>query len=503
MALQIGEEIGPYRIVDRLGSGGMAIVYKAHQPRLDRHVALKVLHAMFMQDENFLSRFEREARIVARLDHPGIVPIYDYDEHNGQPYLVMKFVEGETLKQVLRGSPLASAAILRILMPVASALDYAHGQGILHRDVKPSNILIDERGQAHLTDFGLARLVKAGESTMSAEVMLGTPHYISPEQAQGGIDLGPGTDVYSLGIVLYEMVTGQVPFAGETSYAIIHHHIYMPPPAPRSINPNISPEVERVLLRALAKNPEERYATPGELIEDYRRAVSGEPVQAQPPPRQSAPPPERIPAPAADEGTWGEVERELREAGSEIKRELTKAFHEVDEALDGKLSRLSWRPGAKWTTDAYGNQGFFTQDELDAIEASMSQEERIRRRVKKRMEERVGLMSHLAAYVLVNLVLWFIWVASGAGFPWPLFPTVFWGIGMFAHWSDYYYKYGGGLEKREAMIRREMEREGLGDRYGGKRKRDYDDREVRLSEDGELTDSFVDEIEHRNKRKRR
>jgi len=273
MSFNIGDTIGPYRIVDQIGQGGMATVFKAYHPNLDRYVAFKVLHPAFTEDPNFLERFKREAQIVARLEHPAIIPIFDYADIGGQPYLVMKFVEGETLKARMKRQPLTLAETIRILEVVADALNYAHAQGILHRDIKPSNIMLDKNGTPYIADFGLARIAQAGESTLSQDMMLGTPQYISPEQAQGLRDLGPSTDIYSLGVVLYEIVVGRVPFNADTPYAIVHDHIYKPLPMPSRINPEVPPAVERVLLKALAKNPQDRYATATDMVAAFRQAV--------------------------------------------------------------------------------------------------------------------------------------------------------------------------------------------------------------------------------------
>lgn len=277
MPFSTGENVGPYRIIEKLGQGGMATVFKAYHPALDRYVAIKVLHSAFRDDSNFLARFEREARIVAKLDHPNIVPIYDFAEHEGQPYLVMQFIEGETLKARLRNGPLGPEEVLEVLRAVGSALAYAHGRGILHRDIKPSNVILTPGGRIYLTDFGLARMVKTGESTLSRDMMVGTPQYISPEQAKGDTKLDACTDIYSLGVVLYELLVGDVPFRADTPFAIIHDHIFTPLPLPRSVKPDIPEELERVLLRALAKDSEDRFQTVGELVAAFETALGSTP----------------------------------------------------------------------------------------------------------------------------------------------------------------------------------------------------------------------------------
>lgn len=271
--MSVPTTIGGYKIIGQIGAGGMATVYEAYQEKLDRHVAIKWMHASFIQDRQFVGRFEREARIVARLDHPNIVPIYDYDTQDSRPYLVMKYIDGQTLKDRMAESPLTLSEIASVMNTVASTLDYAHAQGVLHRDLKPSNIILDENGMAYLTDFGLARITHQGESTLSVDSMLGTPHYISPEQALGDKTLDGRTDVYSFGVLLYEMLVGRLPFTADTPYAIVHKHIYASPPAPSSLNPDIPPAVERVLLKALAKAPSDRYPSATALMTDLMRAL--------------------------------------------------------------------------------------------------------------------------------------------------------------------------------------------------------------------------------------
>ena len=281
MPFAIGENVGPYRILEQLGQGGMATIYKAYHPALDRYVAIKVLHQAFTQDPNFLKRFGREAQVVARLEHPSIVPIYDYSEHSGQPYLVMKFIEGETLKARLSRGPLSVPEMVRIIEAVGEALAYAHKQGVLHRDIKPSNILLSPDGSVYLADFGLAKMAQAGESTLSSDMLLGTPHYISPEQAKGDKNLDAGTDIYSLGVVLYELTVGRVPFSADTPFSIIHDHIYSPLPPPSQVNPRVPKEVERVLLKALAKERADRFVTVEELVLGFKAAVKAAGVRSR------------------------------------------------------------------------------------------------------------------------------------------------------------------------------------------------------------------------------
>ncbi len=273
MPFVVGQNVGPYRIMEQLGQGGMATVYKAYHAALDRYVAIKVLHAAFREDPSFTARFSREARVVAKLDHPNIVPIYDFSEFEGQPYLVMKFIEGETLKARLVRNPLSAAEAVRVVDAVGAALSYAHSKGILHRDIKPSNVLLAPDGGIYLADFGLARIAQSGESTLSSDMLLGTPHYISPEQAQGSKNLDAGTDVYSLGVVMYELSVGRVPFNADTPFSIIHDHIFTPLPMPRQINPKVPEGVERVLLKALSKNRPDRYADVDSEVKAFRDAI--------------------------------------------------------------------------------------------------------------------------------------------------------------------------------------------------------------------------------------
>ena len=277
MPFVIGETIGPYQLVDQLGLGGMALVFKAYHPRLDRFVAIKVLHQAFTDDSNFLARFQREARVVAALDHPNIVPIYDYSEYEGRPYLVMKFIEGETLKARMDRGPLEISEITQIVDKIGDALAYAHVHSVLHRDIKPSNVLLAKDGQIYLADFGLARMAQSTGASLTSDRFVGTPQYISPEQAMSKPDLDARTDIYSFGVMLYEMLVGQVPYTADTPFAIIHDHIYSPLPLPRKVNPQVSEAEQLVLLKALAKDPENRFSDINEFVKAFHAAEEGNP----------------------------------------------------------------------------------------------------------------------------------------------------------------------------------------------------------------------------------
>ena len=281
MSFNVGDNVGPYKIIEQLGQGGMATVYKAYHASLDRYVAVKALHAAFGEDATFSARFQREARVVAKLEHPNIVPVYDYAEHEKRPYLIMKYIEGDTLKARLNKAPLTAQEIEKVVDSIGSALAYAHKQGILHRDIKPSNVLVANDGVIYLADFGLARIAQSGESTLSSDMIMGTPQYISPEQAMGKKELDNGTNIYSFAVMLYEMVVGQVPFSADTPFSIIHDHIYTPLPLPQSINPKVPEPVQRVLLKALAKERADRYETVDGLVAAFKSAwnEAGVPMQ--------------------------------------------------------------------------------------------------------------------------------------------------------------------------------------------------------------------------------
>jgi len=250
----------------------MATVYKAYHAPLDRVVAIKVLPAQYAGDPSFVERFRLEASTAARLRHPNILEIYDFGEQDGFTYIVNEYAEGGTLASRL-GAPMRPDAALQIVAQVAAGLDYAHGRGVLHRDIKPSNIFISADGVAVIGDFGLVKILEGASGLTRAGAVLGTPQYMSPEQALGK-PLDARADVYSLGVVLYEMLAGRVPFNAETPLTTLFAHIHDPLPPPRDINPAIPPEVEHVVVKALAKDVDERYASAGELAQALAAALA-------------------------------------------------------------------------------------------------------------------------------------------------------------------------------------------------------------------------------------
>ncbi len=264
---------GRYEIKTRVGGGGMAIVYSGHDLLLDRTVAIKVLRSQYGTDDDFIRRFRREAQAAAKLTHPNVVNIYDVGQEEDTHYIVMEYVEGETLKDLIkREAPLTAQRAVDITIQICEALDTAHQHQIIHRDIKPHNILIGKHGAVKVTDFGIARAVTSATITQTGSV-LGSVHYFSPEQAKGGLT-GEKSDIYSLGVVLYEMVTGVLPFSGESPISVALKHLQEDFSDPRSINPDLPQSVENVILRALIKDPDQRYRSAREMVKDLETCLS-------------------------------------------------------------------------------------------------------------------------------------------------------------------------------------------------------------------------------------
>ena len=277
---QIGRTLGSYRLVERIGVGGMGVVFRAVHLKLGREAAVKILPETLAADQDFLRRFEREAANAAALRHNNILAVWEYGEERGVPYLVMPYIGGGTLRHELAAGPLSPQEALRYLRQIADALDYAHSEGIIHRDVKPANLLLDERKQVILGDFGIAKALEGAEGLTRTGMGVGTPEYMAPEQAQGRADAR--SDLYALGIVLYQMLTGHVPFSGNSTVEVLMKHLQDPLPIVplRSVQPALPPGVEQIIQTALAKNPNDRYQNAKALVDALDAALTGGPAQA-------------------------------------------------------------------------------------------------------------------------------------------------------------------------------------------------------------------------------
>jgi tRNA A-37 threonylcarbamoyl transferase component Bud32 len=276
----IGSQLGQYQIIEQIGAGAQASVYRAYQPTMERYVAVKVLPRHFASDPTFVQRFYQEARLIARLEHAHILPVYDFGEDRGIAYLAMRYLEAGTLKDIMIERTLPLPEVTHLICQIASALDYAHRQGVVHRDVKPANIMIDREGNSYLTDFGVAKIVE-GTGGLTASGTIGTPAYMSPEQGMTG-RIDGRSDVYALGVLLYQLVTNTLPYDADTAMAVILQHINEPVPSASSKFPHVSYALERVIQTAMAKAPEERYQTGDEMCEALRQSAGVAATQVTP-----------------------------------------------------------------------------------------------------------------------------------------------------------------------------------------------------------------------------
>jgi len=271
--MPIPEKIGRYEVKSELGRGGMATVYRAFDPRFDREVAIKVLPREMMHDPQFRSRFEREIKMIASLEHPAIVPVYDVGDEDGQPYFVMRFMTGGSLSNLIEQGSIPIQDTAHIIEKIAQGLSHAHRKGIIHRDLKPDNILFDENGEPFISDFGVAKLSESA-SNLTGSGVIGTPAYMSPEQAQG-TDIDMRSDVYGLGVIVYQMLSGHQPYSADTPMGVVVKHITEPVPEILKVLPNLPPDVDAIIKTAMAKNRDERYPNTIELAKDLNVVAFG------------------------------------------------------------------------------------------------------------------------------------------------------------------------------------------------------------------------------------
>jgi serine/threonine protein kinase len=273
------EHIQRYEVKAELGRGGMAAVYRAYDPRFKREVAIKVLPPQFLHDPSFRARFEREAQAIAAIEHPAIVPVYDFGEENGQPFLVMRYMAGGSLSSKLEKGPISLTESAKIISRLAPALDEMHRRGIIHRDLKPANILFDQYNNAYLADFGIARITEA-TTALTGDVIIGTPSYMSPEQARGDPDIDGRSDIYALGAILFEMLTGQQPYQGTTPMGIAMKHLVEPVPRILTVRADLPQECQHLIDRAMAKDRTQRFQTATALALKQEEMIQGRKLTA-------------------------------------------------------------------------------------------------------------------------------------------------------------------------------------------------------------------------------
>ncbi len=342
--------LGRYEVGRLLGAGGMAEVYEGHDRLLARRVAIKILLSQYAHDPAFLARFRREAQSAASLSHPNIVSVFDTGSEGDTWFIVMEYVDGRTLKDIIRAEgALYWARAAEVAADVAGALAVAHARGIVHRDVKPGNVMLTTEGKVKVMDFGIARATAVPSITQTSAVV-GTAQYIAPEQAQG-LEVDGRTDVYALGCCLYEMVTGQVPFSGPTPVAIAYRHVREEPTPPRALNPDVPPPLERVCLKAMAKRPEDRYQTAAEMQRDLERVRVGEPVTV------AGPLPSQQTTQAIGAAGYGEAATSLLGAGGTVAG--TRAARYAEGVPEQRRGSLGWVLAAILALVVVGLAAFF------------------------------------------------------------------------------------------------------------------------------------------------
>jgi serine/threonine-protein kinase len=322
---------GRYEVLERIGAGGMAIVYKAKDVLLNRVVTIKVLREQFVTDEDFIRRFRREAQSAASLSHPNIVSVYDVGKEGDTEYIVMEYVEGRNLKEIIREyAPLSTDQSINLGRQITEAIQNAHEHHIIHRDIKPHNILVTADGHAKVTDFGIARAVSSATVTHTGDI-IGSVHYLSPEQAKG-LQSNEQSDIYSLGIVLYELITGKVPYDGETPITIALKHLQEQPVLPSKINPRVDKEFEAVIMRAIAKSPEQRYLSAKDLLADLSHIQAGRPIS-------------KVAIPLADDSEATQTHKGMGKILAPIQTSDSSVGEGSSKAKTGSVKRRPWIVG--------------------------------------------------------------------------------------------------------------------------------------------------------------
>ncbi len=467
-----GLTIGQYTLKEQLGAGAMGVVYRGFQPTLQREVAIKILQPTLATQEGYLERFTREARTAASLEHAHIVPIHDYGTQQDLSYVVMRLLTGGSLAQRMaqRGKDNlpSPGEVSQMLKEIASALDYAHSQGVVHRDIKAGNIMFDNQGSAYLVDFGIAKLMDNLGLTGSG-LAVGTPTHMSPEQWRGEA-VTPATDQYALGVVIYEMLTGHLPFESTSAYALMHKHLNEPATPLRKYRSDLPADLENVFQRVLAKDPQDRFPSVTAFAEAFEEAIRG----------------------TADHQT-GFFSFEVRPMRLKADGELSSSFAR---SMGGGTS---------------GTSAQTVQDVEKAKRPPLSPEElkQIQAEIDQRINKRKEFYIHAAVFAVLIPAIWLVWLILGMplGVLLPLIITLGWGSGLAGHAVDVWYSTSGRVRMRERELQREMWRRGLDTgtpAFTEKQKRDAIGRLSDESDDEEepsVTEQYL--WERRSRRRRR
>jgi serine/threonine protein kinase len=436
-----GLTVGQYTLKEQLGAGGMGVVYKGFQPTLEREVAIKILPPLMASQEGYIERFTREARTAAGLEHAHIVPIYDYGTQQELSYVVMRMLTGGSLAQRMQqrvkdNLPLpAPSEVSQMLKEIASALDYAHSRGVVHRDIKAGNIMFDSHGNAYLVDFGIAKLLDNMGLTGSG-LAVGTPTHMSPEQWRGD-EITPSTDQYALGVVIYELISGKLPFESSTAYALMNKHLNEPPTPLHVVRPDLPMELEAVLTQVLEKEPQFRYPTVTAFAEAFEKAIV-----------------------ASDTKSTQFFTFEVRPLKLKPDGELPSAFAAQMAGAKAASDNTPTSYSGIQSNQPKAKNEYKAKNQPLPIDAPELKQ--LRKTVERRINKRREMAMHIAAYVVVIPALWTVWAISGSdSTPWPAFVMFGWGAGLVAHAIEMFFESAKGDEMRALEFGRELDRRGI------------------------------------------